>query len=105
MIRTNATATAREIETLTGATEETVTMGEKGITDLETVSGRGIEVMKRGTDTTDSNVMVEELAVLKNDHLVVDEGTKKNLHSLLSLCTDIVTEGRGMMNLPSLRSP
>lgn len=105
MIRTNATATAREIETLTGATEEIVSMGEKGITDLETVSGRGTEVMKRETDTTDSNVMVEELAVLKNDHLVVDEGTKKKLHSLLSLCTDIVTEGRGMMNPLSLRSP
>lgn len=80
-------------------------MGEKGITDLETVSGRGTEVMKRETDTTDSNVMVEELAVLKNDHLVVDEETKKKLHWLLSLCTDIVTEGRGMMNPLSLRSP
>lgn len=105
MTRTTATATAREIGTLTGATGETVTMGGKGNTDLETVSERGIGVMKRETDTTGTNVvMVEEPAVLKND-LVVDEGTKKNLLSLLSLCMDTVTGGRGMMNLPSLRSP
>lgn len=106
MIKTTATATAREIGTLTGATGETVTMGGKGNTDLETVSERGIGVMKRETDTTGTNVvMVEEPAVLKNDLLVVDEGTKKSLPSLLSLCMDTVTGGRGMMNLPSLRSP
>lgn len=73
---TRTTATAREIETLTG---ENATLGGKGITDLETVSERGIGVMKRETDTTGTNVvMVEAPAVLKNDPLVVDEGTKRS---------------------------
>lgn len=54
-------------------------MGGKGITDLETVSERGRGVMKRETDTTGTNVvMVEAPAVLKNDPLVVDEGTKRS---------------------------